>query len=394
MTQPRVFVSHSHKDNAFTQRLVTDLRASGAEVWVDDVAIQHGNFPKHISDGLSRSEWLVLVLTPNAIASDWVQEEVFAAIDLVKQKRMRAVIPVLALPTSPESIPPLWGALHRYDATQEYDDALASVLGAVGLPPNVPAEHFQARLIELGFEWRVIHGVEVIIPPLCNVPSGAFLMGSDPKQDPAGTKDEQPQHIVTLSAFEIARFQVTVAEYACFLRARQYKVENWSAQQGKLDHPVGRISWHSAVAYAAWLAECTGEAWRVPTEAEWEKAARGTDGRIYPWGDDFDPARCNTSESGINGTTPLGTYPQGASPYNVQDMAGNVWEWTNSLFLLYPYTISREREDPLSPEKRVLRGGSWNSSARRARAAYRDQNEPDYFLDRVGFRMVRVPLSS
>ncbi|HEX6819078.1 MAG TPA: SUMF1/EgtB/PvdO family nonheme iron enzyme [Ktedonobacterales bacterium] len=151
--------------------------------------------------------------------------------------------------------------------------------------------------------------------------------------------------------------------------------------------------WHDAVAYADWLARQTGQPWRLPSEAEWEKAARGADGRIYPWGDSFDKARCNTSE-GRNGpmTAPIGTYPTGASPYAAQDMAGNVWEWTSSIYKAYPYTPHDGRERLDSTANRVLRGGSWHLGGAYARAAYRGGAQPSnvrIFGD-YGFRLARA----
>jgi formylglycine-generating enzyme required for sulfatase activity len=121
------------------------------------------------------------------------------------------------------------------------------------------------------------------------------------------------------------------------------------------------IRWNDAVAYPRWLARISGQPWRLPTEAEWEKAARGTDGRIYPGGDTFDSARCNTRDGSIKTTISVGSHPDGESPYHVQDMAGNVWEWTSRLFQPYPYRENDERESRDSPERRVLRGGSFAS---------------------------------
>jgi formylglycine-generating enzyme required for sulfatase activity len=279
---------------------------------------------------------------------------------------------------------------------------------------DLPPEYFPPHLAQLDFQGYVNRGVEYILPPLCKVPAGPFLMGSDPKRDHvaaqviltdlvlglffrAAAKErranrERPQHTVTLPAYEIARYPVTVAEYACFVRAGHAEPNDWQTQLSKLDHPVVRVTWHDAVAYTAWLSERTGEWWRLPTEAEWEKAARGTDGRIYPWGDTFDTARCNSIESGgIRATTPVGSYSTGASPYGVQDMAGNVWEWTGSLKLPYPYTLSGEREDPNSTGKRVLRGGSWLTSVGGVRAAYRISFPPTGLVSRItGFRVVRA----
>ncbi len=151
----------------------------------------------------------------------------------------------------------------------------------------------------------------------------------------------------------------------------------------------------TSLAYASWLAKTTGQRWRLPSEAEWEKAARGTDGRIYPWGDTFDKTRCNTDESGIGTTTPVGRYPNGESPYHVQDMAGNVWEWTSSLYQPYPYRKNDGRENLNSTDNRVLRGGSWVSNSRDARAAYRvtATGRTSSHIDR-GFRLALAAAGS
>jgi formylglycine-generating enzyme required for sulfatase activity len=151
------------------------------------------------------------------------------------------------------------------------------------------------------------------------------------------------------------------------------------------------------VAYAAWLAEMTGQPWRLPTEAEWEKAARWDPqrgvARLYPWGDSFDKSRCNTSASGKRATTPVFAYVNagGASPWGALDMAGNVWEWTGSLKTPYHYSASDGREDPNSTENRALRGGSWFNDAGFARAAYRLERGPGGFFGSFGFRLVLAP---
>jgi formylglycine-generating enzyme required for sulfatase activity len=156
---------------------------------------------------------------------------------------------------------------------------------------DIPPEHFPPRLQQLGFKGQVIKGVEVILPPVYEVPVGEFLMGSDSKWYSRlfnGT-NEKPQHRVTLPAFHIAQFPVTVAEYACFVRTGQPEPKRqrrfgstWQTELQRLDHPVVQVSWHDARSYAGWLSQVTGQSWRLPTEAEWEKTARGTDGRMYP----------------------------------------------------------------------------------------------------------------
>ena len=233
-------------------------------------------------------------------------------------------------------------------------------------------------------------------------------MGSDPGHDKEAGEDEYPQHWGRLGAYQIGKYSVTVAEYACFVRAngcaaptgedgKPYQV-SWQTQlRQRLDHPVVMVSWWDAAAYAQWLAEYTGQPWRLPSEAEWEKAARwdaatGT-ARLYPWGDAFDAQRCNTSEGGTGGTTPVGSYPSGASPSGALDMAGNVWEWTSAVYKPYPYTASDGREQAESTENRALRGGSWSFSAVAARTACRYHFHLDLLVDVVGFRLAVAPIS-
>jgi formylglycine-generating enzyme required for sulfatase activity len=178
------------------------------------------------------------------------------------------------------------------------------------------------------------------------------------RHDIEDQENEQPQHAVTLPAYEIARFPITVAEYACFVRSGYHAPADWQKQLSGLDHPVVSVSWQDAVAYAAWLAERTAELWQLPSEAEWEKAARGTDGRIYPWGDTFDQVRCNLVISAVlsfaslvntghlpGSPPPVGRHPLGASPYGVQDMVANMWERTRSRFLPYPSSMASGKDD-------------------------------------------------
>jgi formylglycine-generating enzyme required for sulfatase activity len=224
------------------------------------------------------------------------------------------------------------------------------------------------------------------------IPAGEFLMGSDPKKDKDAEDSEQPQHILYLPDYYLAKTPVTNAQYQAFMLATGYDPpEHWEGKshpRGKGDHPVVRVSWHDAVAYCNWLAEVTGKPYRLPSEAEWEKGARGSDGHIWPWGDQWDAKRCNALESGKGGTTPVGAYPQGASPYGLLDMAGNVWEWTLSLHKGYPYRADDGREDLGAGDDvfRVPRGGSWGDLRHRLRSAIRDWLIPIYRSDFIGVR--------
>ena len=221
------------------------------------------------------------------------------------------------------------------------------------------------------------------------VPAGKFLMGSTDDE----YYDEKPQHTVELSEYLIGKHPVTNLEYQAFVRDAKYKEpEDWENDQfptKKSNHPVVNVSWDDAIAYCKWLSQKTGKQHRLPTEAEWEKAARGIDGRVYPWGDVFDLKKANTSES-INGTTDVGSFsPEGDSPYGCADMAGNVWEWCND-WHSNTYYKSSPSSDPLGPDSgqhRVLRGGSWGIDDNNlVRSAYRYGDVPSRTYFKYSFR--------
>jgi formylglycine-generating enzyme required for sulfatase activity len=209
-------------------------------------------------------------------------------------------------------------------------------------------------------------------PEMILIPAGEFLMGSDARQDASAYDQEQPQHLLYLPDYYLAKTAVTnVQYYEVFAKATGYhQPEQWTLPRGKEDHPVVHVSWSDALTYCRWLSRMTGKAYGLPGEAEWEKGARGTDGRVYPWGNQWDATYCNSGESGKGETTPVGTYPQGASPYGLLDMAGNVWEWTRSLWGAYPYPSDAKerarREDLDAPQHqgRVRRGGAFDVNQR------------------------------
>jgi formylglycine-generating enzyme required for sulfatase activity len=251
-------------------------------------------------------------------------------------------------------------------------------------------------------------------PEMILIPAGEFLMGSDPKKDKHAKEDEQPQHTLHLPDYAMARTPITNAQYAAFLRATghrppaHWKILFWRHRwhpRGRRDYPVVHVSWHDALAYCQWLSESTGKPYRLPSEPEWEKAARGTDGRLYPWGDQWDAERCNTLEgNGNEKTTPVDAFPQGASPYGLLDTIGNVWEWTRSLWgkslrqpeFTYPYDPSDGRENPdaASDVRRVLRGVSFFNDRPAARCASRYRYSPRNHYISVGFRVAMSPVPS
>jgi len=234
------------------------------------------------------------------------------------------------------------------------------------------------------------------------VPAGRFLMGSE--DDPDADDDEYPQHAVYLDAFWMDQTEVTNAHYRLCVESGTCRAPtacDWGEptyfDQSKTDHPVVCVSWQDAEDYCGWVAK------RLPTEAEWEKAARGTDGRIYPWGNEFDCHRANLDDEtelddyvvpggegcdGFSRTAPVGRFLSGASPYGALDMAGNVWEWVADWYDEDYYSRSPDRNPmgPNSGEHGTLRGGSWSPIRIRARCANRYWINPVYRFENNGFR--------
>ena len=205
---------------------------------------------------------------------------------------------------------------------------------------------------------------------------------------------EQPQHTLYLPAYHIARTQVTHAQYLSYVSAGHRQPVNWEngkpLTEGRDNYPVTYVSWHDAVGYCRWLSEVTGRSYRLPSEAEWEKGARGRDGRIYPWGNGRENGRSTPYESGRMPLAPVGAYPNNRSPYGLLDMVGNAREWTRSLYKGYPYDPADGREDQSAKGDRVVRGGSFRANAYGGRCAVRHTCQYDWNYS-IGFRVVHAP---
>ena len=238
-------------------------------------------------------------------------------------------------------------------------------------------------------------------PEMVLIPAGEFTMGSDPSLDQDAVDDGQPQRTLYLPDYYLAKTPVTNAQYAAFVQATGHRLpERWIGGQpptGKEHHPAVYVSWHDAMAYCNWLAEETGKPYRLPSEAEWEKGARSSDGRIYPWGSRGGGKRYKIA-GGKRGVTPVGAYPQGAMPYDLPDMAGNVWEWTlgaechpQSVCEVCPCDPGNGREGIKSGGGRVLRGGSWFRNQWYALCTLRHGVYPDARYHYLGFRVAASP---
>lgn len=269
------------------------------------------------------------------------------------------------------------------------------------LVERIEAGNVLARLGDPRFETVYANGLpQYILPSLAHIAAGPFEMGSNEEESGAISDEyskatKNKRHMVTVPEFWISRYPVTNAEYALFVKATGAEIpEHW--REGKVPpgletHPVVTVSWLDAQAYCRWLSEVSGRVVRLPSEAEWEKAARwdhaAKQSSVYPWGDEWDSAKCNTDESRIGTTTPVGLYPDGVSPSKLFDAAGNVWEWTTSIRNEYPYRAKDGREDLRNQHGiRVLRGGSWYHFLDEARCAYRGGHPLSYCGDHFGFR--------
>lgn len=299
---------------------------------------------------------------------------------------------------------------------------LAALLTNGELTPPERAEAGQALAL-LGDNREGV-GLKAGLPDIvwCNVPAGEFIMGDD-----KGDDSEKPVHRVNLPAFQISQYPLTNIQYGAFVAAGGYRQERywpeakkagyWQNSQFKggfdrdardrpydfgspfnlSNHPVVGVSWYEAVAFCRWLSEQVGRTVRLPTEAEWEKAARGIDGRMYPWGNKEETAiRCNMSDTGINAPSAAGMFPDGASPYGVLDMSGNVWEWCSTVWdeKAYPFKIQDEWTRTYLDRtnvRRVLRGGAFYDDAFSVRCAARGRLDPLDWYRNVGFRVVLPP---
>jgi len=255
------------------------------------------------------------------------------------------------------------------------------------------------------------------------VPAGPFLMGSDPAIDPLAFDNEwgplssrpslfgggaRPQATVDVPAFYIGRYEVTVAQFGAFVEETAYRANDeafqellWNNRLFTPDHPVADVTWTDALAYARWLetalrewpetppelARLLRDGWRIslPTEAEWEKAARGSDGRVYPWGNE---PRRDRANYGGQATVPVGSFECPECPFGLLDMSGNVWELTRSPYQAYPYDESDDREGLDEDALWVMRGGAFNDPERNVRTGIRGGADPGVRRPFIGFRLV------
>jgi sulfatase modifying factor 1 len=276
-----------------------------------------------------------------------------------------------------------WGVLAR-DKAGRQTEALIAYKRYLELPSTDIELREQAKLrvrelstdpMSVAVSANFVNGAEMVY-----IPAGVFTMGSN---------DYNVSHTVYLDAYEIGKYEVTVGQYRKFCTATGRAMPDAPGWGWKENHPIVMVSWQDAADYALWAGG------RLPTEAEWEKAARGTDGRKYSWGNDWDSSKCaNSVGTGLNSTQPVGSYPAGASPYGCMDMTGNVWEWCADWYdeNYYNNSPSRNPKGPTSGIARVLRGGSWSGEDYDNFCCVgRYYSDPAARYSRRGFRCARTP---
>ena len=254
------------------------------------------------------------------------------------------------------------GASHRIFAVKTDSDCAichsgvkpAHALGSVS-QSSTSQETGSSASVKTNVTPKPLNKVTAEPNPMVLIPAGEFIMGFDDRMP-----DEGPQHKVYLDSYWIDEYEVTNAQYKKFIDATKRRspahFRNRTYPTGKADHPVTEVTWYDADAYCTWAGK------RLPTDQEWEKAARGTDGRMFPWGNEFDVNKANTPQrwemlKQEGDTMPVGSFPEGISPYGLYDMSGNVWEWTSSWYKAYPGNT--HASENYGEQYKTLKGGSW-----------------------------------
>ena len=423
-TRPlRVFLCHASQDKPAVRNLYSLLKSQDwIGPWLDEVNLLPGmEWDLEIYKALREADIILVCLSKESVAKEgYVQKEFKRALSYAEEKP-EGTIYIIPLRLD-ECKPPLkfqqwqWADYFKPDAQNKLLQALYLRANSLGiLPPSKPKAATPvvpspislpspavitpapAKTTSGGHSLYAFGGLEFV-----KVPARDFYMGADNIDDNC-----KPQHLVYQLNYDfyMARFPVTNQQYTLMARESGAPV---IMSKGKAGHPVVNVSWYEAQKYIEWLNKKyqselpKGYRFCLPSEAEWEKAARGLDGNEYPWGDTFDKSKCNTSEGKKGDTTPVGDYsPQGDSPYGCEDMAGNVWEWTRSLWgkdaskpqFKYPYRFDDKREDESADQSifRVLRGGSFLFNESNARCAFRLRDDPHFVNFYFGFRVAVSP---
>ena len=369
--EPYIFVAYAHKDKAIVYPEIARLHALGYRIWYDEGIAPATDWPENVAEALDGCAYFIVFISPHAVASRNVCNEIHFALESRKP----------CLPVYLEKTPLTPGlklcmgtiqAVYRWNISeQQYQRKLARTLPGElhGMPQTIheataiapPPAPAIAAAPSVAYSGAASPNSRDLNIEWIAIPAGEFLYGEHKERR-------------TLAAFRIMKYPVTVAQYRRFCEATGRQMPAAPAWGWRDTHPVVNVSWEDAAAFADWADLA------LPTDEEWEKAARGTDGREYPWGNGWDAAKCHCAKQKLGDakeTAPVGSYPAGASPYGVLDLAGNVWEWCESWY-------------DKNQNTRVLRGGSWYyANPGYFRAAIRISDyPPTYRFNGGGFRCV------
>jgi len=400
-----VFISYSRDDEEFVLKLRADLEELGVPIWLDTGGIRAGEtWRGSIVEAIENCAAFLIVLTPKSVASDNVVKELAIA-----DGSKRTIVPLVHQDheLTPDMKYTLAG-LQRLEFTRgRYEDNLAHLVEVLPrgaeeterVSESIPESQPSAEVVAP----EILTITTPIQIELIHVQSGEFLMGSDPARDKDAKEREQPQHRLGVRGFYIGKYPVTNAQYSVFVQATGHNVpEHWKNRnmpEGKNNHPVVSVTWNDAIAFSKWLrGETNGKKFHLPSEAEWEYAARGGPlSKGYIFAGSSDPHSVAWFDKNSGGAT----HPVGGKRPNeldVYDMSGNVWEWTRSLWgkawgepeFKYPYNPQDGREalrqDPTIQQ--VLRGGAFDAESRYVRCANRHRESQGFGSLKIGFRVV------
>jgi len=434
----QVFISYASEninsttsDRQVADQICTALESQGIDCWIAHRDILPGDdWMSAIIDAVDQAKIIVLVFSANTEKSQWVIDEIKLALeekrmiipfriqDVYPQRALRllkvrcqwmhAFTPPLekhiknlvkivsrhlglepAIPIKKEKINKQPGADQIIPAAKEIKEVIENKKEATDMPEDVRKVISRAHKVEKNKNgyWEAYYQDGIV---MVYIPPGEFMMGQIEKEKDSISyfPNETPVHKVSLEGYWMGKYEVTFTQYDPYCNETKIKKprdEGW----GRENRPVIYVSWDDVATYCQWLSQKTGLHFKLPTEAQWEKAARGNDRRKYPWGISEPDKNLANFGGNIGKTTPVGSFPAGASPYGLLDMAGNVWEWCSDVYG-YDYYENSPLKNPAGPNigsKHVVRGSSWDYDARHLRCADRGHYGPSDRLYNLGFRL-------
>ncbi|MBI5929863.1 MAG: SUMF1/EgtB/PvdO family nonheme iron enzyme [Chloroflexi bacterium] len=401
MTEQYIFISYAHNDVLIAEKVERYLIKNGFRVFRDATNIHSDDaWTQKINIALNQTDRMVLLLSNHSMPDRREVENEWAFF----QRKNK---PIHLLYIEECEIHYRLAIGHYIDAKLNLATALRQlVIDLKNIPPYQPPNPDQIKTYS--DEIRKIIGEPF---DFCPIPPGEYLLG---QPENSANANGRRGNLVSVDGFYMAKYPITSAQFQRFYQVSDgFKDRRWREDLAATPdhylrlqdhafpinrHPCNTISWFDAIAFCRWLSyRLKGShrlenivEWkiRLPTDAEWEAAARGFEGFLYPWGDEFCSNFCNTLENSIEGPTPVDQFPDGASPFGVMDMCGNVWEWTFSNWTAPLANLTVDKIDLRNDQNRVAKGGSWGSSATTALASNRVPKTPMFRNPNHGFRIV------